>query len=279
MDRLFEELAKSLMEEYLSWDPPFATQVGWHRHDRILRDPSTRAAEHIAGRCRELLGGLRHLPAMTLSEEELIERDLAICILKLKLFEIEELRLFERESLACNEVGYSLFFLFARDHPPFEERLESIIHRLEATPEFLRSSRIVLKSPYRLWNEAALETGRQVPELLRNIEMLAEANGTDLTTMNRLKRATAVSTKAIEEHNKWLAEKVIPSSDSRYTIGPDEYDRYFYAKGYGLTPDQALEIGETYLALAKKRMIGIAGQIIPSGSLAMLLMELSMYWA
>lgn len=266
MGKPFKELAKSLMEEFLSWDPSFATQVGWHSHDRVLRDPSSRAAEHIAERCRELLGELRHFPARSLSEEEGIDRDLAIYILRMKLFEIEELRLFERESLACSEVGYSLFFLFARDQPSFEERLESIIYRLEAIPDFLRGSRNALKSPYKLWNEAALETGREVPELLRNIEMLAEAKGTDSTTKNRLERAIIVSTKAIEEHNKWLAEKVIPSSDSRYTIQPDEYDRYFETKGYGLTPDQALEIGETYLRFAKKKTIRIAAQIVPSGS-------------
>ena len=266
MGKPFEELAKSLMEEYLSWDPSFATQVGWHSHDRVLRDPSSKAAEHIAERCRELLGELRNFPAKSLSEEEGIDCDLAIYILKLKLFEIEELRLFERESLACSEVGYSLFFLFARDHPSFEERLESIIHRLEAVPDFLRVSRNTLKSPYKLWNEAALETGREVPDLLRDIETLTEAKGTDSTTKNRLERAVRVSTKAIEEHNKWLSEKVIPSSDSKYTIEPDEYNRYFETKGYGLTPDQALEIGETHLRLAKKKKTRIAAQIVPSGS-------------
>ena len=266
MDRPFEELAKSLMEEYLSWDPSFATQVGWHKHDRVLRDPSGGAAEHIAERCRELLSELRNFPAKSLSEEEEIDRDLAIYILRLKLFETQELRLFERESIACSEVGYSLFFLYARNLPSFEQRLESIIHRLEAIPDFLRASRNVLRTPSRLWNEAALETGREIPDLLRSIGMLAETNGTDSATKNRLERAVMISTKAIEEHNKWLAERVIPSSDSRYTIGPDEYDRYFEAKGYGLTPDQALEIGETYLLLAKKKAERIAAHIVPSGS-------------
>lgn len=266
MGKPFEELAKSLMEEYLSWDPSFATQVGWHSYDRMLRDPSSEAAEHIAERCRELLAELHNFPSKSLSEEEAIDRDVAIYILKLKLFELQEFRLFERESLACSEVGYSLFFLFARDHPSFEERLESIVHRLEAIPAFLKASQNVLKSPYKLWNEAALETGREVPGLLRNIVTLAEAKGTDSATKRRLEAAASLSAKAIEEHNKWLAEKVIPSSDPRYTIDADEYDRYFETKGYGLTPDQALDIGVTYLRLAKKKMIGIASQIVPSGS-------------
>ncbi len=266
MGKPFGELAKSLMDEYLSWDPSFATQVGWHSYDRVLRDPSVKAVEHIAERCRGLSGELRLIPSNTLTDEELIDRDLAIYILRLKLFEIEELKLFERESLACTEVGYSLFFLFARDHPPFEERLESIIYRLEAIPGFLRDSRNVLRSPYRLWNEAALETGREIPGLLRNIEALAEAKGTDSNTKRRLERAIKVSIMSIEEHNKWLAEKVIPSSDSKHAIDPDEYDRYFEIKGYGLTSDQALEVGETYLLLAKKKIIGIAAQIVPSGN-------------
>lgn len=266
MGKPFEELGKSLMEEYLSWDPSFATQVGWHSFDNELRDPSRESAERIAERCRQLLDELRRVPDDSLTEEEKIDRDLAIYILSLKLYEIDELRLFERESLACGEIGYSLFLLFARDRPTLNERIQSMVSRMERIPDFVEASRSVLKTPYRLWNEAALEASREVPELLESIRILAESNGTDTATRERIERAVKSSIRAIEGHNKWLAEEVIPSSQSRYTIEQAEYERYFDIKGYGVTPSQALEIGETNLPLVKKRMATLASQIAKSGS-------------
>jgi uncharacterized protein (DUF885 family) len=268
MDKTFAELAKSIMDELLSWDPSYATQVGWHKYDHVLRDPSEAARARICERLKEIIRDLKGIPVESLTAEDRLDRDLALYVMELRLFETDKLRLNERESLACTEIGYSLFFLFARDHPSFAERLESLIHRLEAAPAFLAESCESLKSPYRVWNETALETGLELPGLIRDIERLAEAKCDDPLKKMRLAKASKAAIDAVDEGNRWLREEVMPRASLRFTIEYDEYESYLKAKGWGVSPEEALGIGEEYLRLVRNRMAEVARRIVPSGDLA-----------
>ena len=266
MGSSFVELAESLMDEFLSWDPSYATQVGWHKYDQVLRDASESSRTRICRRIEELLQLLNDVSSEKLSPDDRLDIDLADYILKLKLFEIADLKLFERESLACSEVGYSLFFLFMRDHPPFDERLESMISRLNEVPAFLAESRKALRSPFRIWNQAALEAGLEIPGLIRDIEKLAEEKSCDLHKKDRLEKVAKAAIRAVEDHNKWLQQKVIPKASPRFTIDIDEYEQYLKMKDWGVTAEEALEIGERYLELVRKQMAEVARSIVPSGN-------------
>ncbi|MBU0623466.1 MAG: DUF885 domain-containing protein, partial [Candidatus Thermoplasmatota archaeon] len=268
MDKTFAELAESIMDEFLGWDPSYATQVGWHKYDHVLRNPSEEARTQICGRLQDVIRDLKGIPSESLSADDRLDRDLALHIMELKLFEIDQLRFFERQSLAGSEVGYSLFFLFARDHPSFDERLESMIHRLEAVPAFLAESSKSLKSPYRIWNETALETGLELPELIRDIERLAEAKCDDPLKKRRLAKAAKAAIDAVDEDNRRLREEVIPRASPRFTIGYDEYESYLRMNGWGVSPEEALRIGEKYLKLVRNRMSEVAGRMVSSGDLA-----------
>jgi len=268
MDKTFAELAKSVMDEFLGWDPSYATQVGWHKYDHVLRDPSETARTQICGGLRDIVRVLKGIPDESLSADDRLDRDLAIYIMELKLFEINQLRFFERVSLAGNEVGYSLFFLLARDHPSFDERLESMINRLEAVPAFLKESSKSLKSPYGIWNETALETGLELPGLIRDIERLAETSYDDPLKKTRLAKAATTAIDAVNENNRWLREEVMPRASPRFTIGYDEYESYLKARDWGVSPEEALRIGERYLRLVRNRMAEVARRMVPSGNLA-----------
>jgi len=184
----------------------------------------------------------------------------------LKLFEIEDLKLFERESLACSGVSYSLFFLFVRDYPSFDERLESMINRLDKVPEFLAKSHEALRSPLKIWNQAALEAGLEIPGLIRDIEKLAAGKSCDLHKKERLEKAAKAAICAVEDHNKWLQEKVIPKASAKFTLDIDEYGQYLKMKDWGMTAEEALEIGERYLQPVRKQMAEAAKSIAPSGN-------------
>jgi uncharacterized protein (DUF885 family) len=266
MGTSYVELAESLMDEFLSWDPPYATQVGWHKYDQVLRDASESSRTRICRRIEELLQLLNVVSSEKLSPDDRLDVDLAAYILKLKLFEIADLKLFERESLACSEVGYSLFFLFMRDHPSFDERLESMISRLDEVPAFLAESRKALRSPSRIWNQAALEAGLEIPGLIRDIEKLAERKSCDLHKKERLAKVANAAIRTVEDHNKWLREKVIPKASPNFAIDIDEYEQYLKMKDWGVTAEEALEIGERYLELVRKQMAEVAKSIVPSGN-------------
>ncbi|MGQ9587074.1 MAG: DUF885 domain-containing protein [Thermoplasmata archaeon] len=264
----FEDLTKCMMDEFLSWNPSYATQVGWHKYDHILEDPSAEAFEKKARRLKQFISTLKGLPSSSLTEMDLLERDLALHTFGLKLFEIAELRLHERGSHACSEIGHSLFFLFYRDRPSFEERMKAINDRLEKVPEFLEKCRAVLTSPYRLWNKVAHETGERLPAFIRSIVELADAKSHDPMMKRRLDGAATRAIREIEEYNRWLEEDVIPRSEDRSAIRPDEYARYLEMEGFGVTSEEALRIADAYIMKTRGEMEEIARTIVPSGSVA-----------
>ncbi|OGS43277.1 MAG: hypothetical protein A3K76_07285 [Euryarchaeota archaeon RBG_13_57_23] len=259
----FQDVSKSLMDEYLSWDPSFATQVGWHRYDHVLRDPRRTAIAHQIERCSELISTLKRIQPGSLTGEEVIDRDLAIYFLELKRYEMEELRLYERWANGCEEVGYSLFFLFSRDVPRLDDRLEAMTNRIEKIPELLTYSRELVSRPYRRWNEAALEVGNAIPELIKSVQHLGKPK--DPSISSRLKKATEAAVVAVDEYNKWVSEDVLPNSSDEYAIAAHEYERMLEKKCYGVSMDEALAIGETYLKLSRSKMAALAKRVVPSG--------------
>lgn len=243
----FEEKAKSVMDEVLSWDPAYATQVGWHRYDHILADPSPTAQHRQAERCAELVSELKAYTEDSLSEEEAIDRDLAIHILQLKRFEKTELRPNEHFSNASNEIGNSLIFLFARRVPPLRRRLEALSARIERIPEHLEKAARALVAPYRAWNEAVLESGEKLPLLLKSIRSMANRKCGDVLLRRRISKGVSEAIEAIEEHNAWLRKDVIPMARTKETVAFDLFSKYFQLNGYPLTPDEALKVAEAHL--------------------------------
>jgi len=213
----------------------------------------------------EIVNELERINEESLSDDELIDRDLAIHFLKLRVFEIVELRMLEKASMAAREIGDALFFLFTRDHPPLEQRFQSIAARLEGVPAFVRDSQKMVKTPYRLWNEIQCETGDRIPKFLNEIDARCEAKSRDRDTIIALRAAVKDATAAIEEHNAWLRKDVIPSASDKYAIGPDMYRRYLLVKGFGVNADETLRMAELHLEEVNKMKKEVAKEIVSSG--------------
>lgn len=264
----FEQFALSIMDEYLSWEPAYATQLGWHKYDHMLKDLSPEAHSAQAERCDQLIQQLDATSVRSLPADDALDRDLAIHLLKLRKFESGTLRLFEREALACNELGYSLFLLFCREKPSVDARMESIIARIEAAPRFLEKSMKGVTRPLRLWNEAAHEVCSELPAFIRTIEESAGKLDLSKGQSKRLHDAVREAIPAIEQHNDWVAKEIIPSSSNEISISPEEYSDYFRLRGYGISAEQALEVGEKFMPLCRESMSAIARSLVPSGDVA-----------
>jgi len=262
----FSEFTLRVMDEVLSWEPVFATQIGWHRYDSMLGDPRRETLMARAERCRELSKSLADIPSNSLTPEESLDRDLAIHILDNKRFEYAELRRDERGCDGSNAIGYSLFFLFAREHPGVKERIEAIIGRIGAVPDYLPKCRKALTRPYRSWNEAALEVGAELPSLFASMETYVISRTDDKDAHQRIHAAVKEATAAIEEHNSYLEKDVLPSAVDDYAITPEEYARYLEVKGYDFTPKQLLEIGEAHLGFCKHEIATLSRQVTTTGT-------------
>ena len=104
-----------------------------------------------------------------LSERARFERDVALHGARLRHFDDEVVRGWERRASASHEVGDALFLLLARDFAPLDERLDSMTQRLEATPAALRQARDRLgHHPVRFWNELEINAAADLPTLVHD---------------------------------------------------------------------------------------------------------------
>lgn len=254
------------MDEYISWDPALATQVGVHKFDHMLRDPSRRRIAHQVERLSEFVSELEGLDSNDLTGDQQIDRDFAAHFFRLRIFEITRLRMDEKGSFAATEFGNSLFFLFSRDHPSIEERMESTIKRIESAPKFFEDSREVVTDPYRLWNEILYETGARMPGFLRELYEYFGSKVNDRSSKMRLGKAVEGAIEAIDYHNEWMKTDIIPNASDKTSIGPDLYREYLDLKGYGVTPEETLAIAELYLNEVNIKKAEVAGRIVKSGN-------------
>jgi len=261
----FEGLSRSIMDEILSWDPSFATQLGWHKYDHEVMDPRQSALDRQLHRLQDFIAEMKALDPETLNEHQLLDRDLAIYLFKLRIFEMTKLRIHEQMSMAEEEIGRSLFFLFVRDYLPLETRTQAIVSRLEKTPEFLDRARTTLVNPCRTWNEISIETGRRLPAFLGTIRQFGAAKLEDEGLIIRLSSAVEVAIDAVGSYESWLENEVLPKAKLSSDTPAKQYDELMRLKEYGVTPEEALEIADVGMKAATSQMKDIARNLVPSG--------------
>jgi uncharacterized protein (DUF885 family) len=248
LDDRFYDLVESRFRRLLRDNPVTATYFGIHDHDDELGDGGreTILAEIEADRAQ--LAAIEGLDPAGLSATVRFERDLELHNLRRALFEGDDLRIWERRSLALDTIGDGLFLLFARDHAPLAERLDAITGRLEGVPSYLDDARSRSSEPQvRLWQRIEIESAGQLPALFD--EMLAAARGVlGAAEARRLERAASSAAVAVDLYTTWLEGSLASGTDD-WGIGRERYDRMVELRAFdGLDADAILELGHQKLA-------------------------------
>jgi len=261
---LFQELTGSILDEILSWNPSYATQLGWHKYDKDMMDHSSETYQREVSRLREFVSKMDEFDQTSLDADEQLDRDLSIYLFRVRIFEIERLRLHERMALVLEDIGNSLYFLFARDDQPFEARLESIASRLEKVPTSLETAKMALVTPCRLWNEVCLDTGKALPQFLEEIRLVAEAELGDHPLVAPVGAAVRSATVAILAFNRWLEEEVLPGAENQRVMSPQEFEEYLSLRSFGLSSREAVELATRFIDVARGQMSASACAIADS---------------
>ena len=141
LDDRFYEVVEGRFRRLLRDNPVAATYFGIHDYDDELGDGGRETVLNEIAADRADLATIEALDPAGLSAAVRFERDLELHNINRSLFEADELRIWERRSLALDTIGDGLFLLFARDHAPLAERLDAIAGRLEAVPAYLDEAR------------------------------------------------------------------------------------------------------------------------------------------
>jgi uncharacterized protein (DUF885 family) len=252
-DAEFTGLARDYLDDRAERHPESATDLGDHRFDGRLADPSAQALE---AERRALEGWDRRLAAIdrgALSAEHQVDAAMMANGVARRVFEIDELREHTWNPLFANP-GRAIYQLLARDFAPLPERLEAVAARLGQIPAVLAEARRQLGQMPRVHLETAVgQFDGTIAMIGKDVDAAAEAAPQCAGPLARVRPAAL---EALAEHRGWLCAQLdSPDGFADPRIGPERFTRKL-----SLTLNAAAD-AEAILARAQADLDQVTGQI------------------
>lgn len=248
-DAAFETAAKAFIEDYLRLNPEEATDLGDHRYDDKVRDFSPAAIASRADTWRSHLAALDRINAAQLTGANRIDARIMRVNLESMLFELTDLKSREWNPLSYNaSLANSIYQLTSRDFAPAEQRLRSVIGRLNALPGVLAQLKANLRNPPRVHTETAIQqTAGGINLVKTGLDPLLEKAPAALKSEVATAQAKAIA--ALEAHKRWLEQDVLPTANGEFRLGAERFRKKLrFALDSNLTPEELLARCERELA-------------------------------
>ena len=225
----FDELVHGLFADLFRASPVFATWVGNHDHDGEWPDQSEAGSQALVALVDRWTDAFAALPAIALTPDEAIDRDIVVSELAAFRFSETELRAEAWDPLAwVYLLGDGIHLLLAREFAPLGVRLASAAARIEGIPDVLAAARERLvgtpgRPVSRLHTEVALAQLSGIGDLCRDaLAAAADADeeGELAPVRTRLEPAAAAAEAALKAFAAHLRDVVLPASEGEGRLGP-----------------------------------------------------------
>lgn len=224
-DARFKALTDAALETLLQRNPAFATQLGDHRFDDRLPDPSATGRAADRKLAAETLSALARIDTAQLSRENQVDAILFADQLRYTLFSLDRLQDWAWDPVQyAGTAGGALFGLASREFAPLPVRLRSATGRLNALPAYLAAERSAIV-PSRVPPVFAITASKQNAGLNGLIDgFVAQAAVLPAADAVRLRAASARAKAAVAEQQRWFATVVTPQARGNERIGAALYD-------------------------------------------------------
>jgi uncharacterized protein (DUF885 family) len=220
------------VDEYLTYlyevHPTTATFDGVHVHDDLIEDYGRQA---IDAQVRALGGFARRLAAIDpqrLTETERLERPALESSIRARLYELEEVRTWERsvqcysEVLATSLAGQALF-----EYAPIAERARRVLSKLRQTPRLMQAARDNVKDPPGIFLKVGLESLRGTLRFINDDLPRAFAAVDDLHLLGDLADASTEASASIGACIEYFETEVAPRARGSFRLGRDKFTQKF----------------------------------------------------
>ncbi len=264
-DERFEELARSYLDQSTALSPVSAAFLGDHRFDGELDRVDDAARQRELQFLQETLTNLSSIERQQLSRANQVDYLLLQNRLEEDLWRLETLQEWAwNPTLYTGLTGGALYGLLARDYAPLEERLSRVTDRLEQFPRLLEEIRgtLVPERVPAIHAETAVKQNRGVLSILGNqvvpnLDLLGE------TDRARLEEAMKIGRAAIEEHQKWLEEELLPAAQGDFRLGVELFDiKLGFTLQSKMDRPEIRRRAEERLAQVRSRMYELAQEIL-----------------
>jgi uncharacterized protein (DUF885 family) len=255
------------VDEYLAYlyeiNPTTATFDGVHVHDDLLEDFSRQAVD---AQIRTLGGFARRLAAIDpnrLTDVERLERPALESSIRARVFELEDVRTFERspqlyaDTLATSLAGQALF-----DYAPLAERARRVLSKLRQVPRLMQSAQDNIKDPPGIFIKVGLESLRGTLRFIHDDLPRAFADLGDLHLLGDLADAATEASNAIGAHVEYLETDLAPRSKGSFRLGREKFEQKFALdEGITIGANRLLDIATRELAATQEEFRKVASRV------------------
>lgn len=264
-DSAFATLSSHYLGELMALSPVWATQIGDHRFDRELDDLSPEGRKKALDFNRSYLTELDAIDMAALSRENQVDARILRNQLEYAIWEAEVLQSWAWDpQIYSGLAGGAIYNLMAREFAPLPERLGSAVARMEKIPTLLAQARENLE-PARVPRTHAETVSRQNRGVLTLIDtfILPHADTLKGEERTRLDAAVAQLREAVEAHQKWLDETLVPNASGDFRIGQTLYDQKLkFALNSSLSRQEIRRRAEAELERIRNEMYAVAKTVL-----------------
>ena len=260
----------ALFETY----PTMAAGLGLHEYDGRMPDPREPARARRTAALRDFSARLQAIPSAALDVEAAHDHTLLAHAIEEELFELEQLREFERNPLAfsgpLDVSGY-----IKRDYAPLERRVSALTEHLRQVPEYLAGARESLCRPVpRPFLDTALEVYAGTAQFQEtDLKRAVGAVHSD-ALRDEFERANDGAIAALRQFTRYLEEVAGPRATEEFQIGEERFLTMLSAgEMVDLPVERLLEIGEADLARNRARLLEACARIAPGRPVRDVLMD------
>lgn len=260
-DQTFEAFAQSFLDAYLQRSPADATQAGDHRFDATWPDISVAGEASHRKWLEDTRAALARLPHGGLSEQNQIDAAILDDHLRFGLFAIDELKPHENDPVSyTNLIGEGLDPLVTRSFGTKEQRMASLLGRLDGIPALVAVARQRLAHPARIHTETAIQQNKG---LIGLIETQLPAHFAEVPARaQELSAAAARAATALHDFQGFLEKDLLPRSDGSFRLGHDKFARKLaFALGDDIDIDTVAANARALLIQTQAEMVDTAKQI------------------
>jgi uncharacterized protein (DUF885 family) len=241
------------VDEYLAYlhevQPTSATFDGVHLHDDLLEDLGRRA---IDAQVRDLGALARRLAAIDparLTDTERLERPAIEANIRSRLFELEQVRTWERspqhyaDIISTSLAGQALF-----EYAPLEQRARRIVSKLRQVPRLIQAAKENIKDPAGIFVKVGLESMRGTQRFIDEDLPRAFSRLDDLHILGDLADASVEASAALGTYIEYLEKDLAPRSKGSFRLGRERFEEK-------LRLDEGLTIdADTLLSIAMREL-------------------------
>jgi uncharacterized protein (DUF885 family) len=264
MNKQFDSLANDYVDQFPALSPVRATQVGDHRYDSELDDISHTGRHARSTFHQKMLGRLGVIDREGLSRDRQVDAALLKHSLLEAIWSEEVLQEWAWNPTQYTQLtGGAIYGLMAREFAPIEKRLQHAADRLEKMPHLFEQIRATLV-PNRIPAVHAKTAVKQNRGLLSIMDdmIVPKMDALDALERKRLEEAMVSARAALEVHETWLKEKVVPVAKADFRIGAKLFDQKLsFALQTPLTRLQVKERANAEFKRVREEMYDVSKRI------------------